>query len=434
MIRSRLVFAAWAIFLATPLHAQSPLRLTLEDAIRRGLQASHRLAEISAHHEAAEAIELLRKSDSMPHSVLAAGYMRTNHVDVFRGFGGAVVWPDVPDNYHSRVDFEWPIFTGGRVPALERAAAADANAVGQDLEAARADLKLEITRAYWAVITARAAVDAVSQALSRSQSHLADVRNLLSVGLVPPSDVLTGESQQSRQQELLIAAENAAETSLLDLRRLVGLQPDEPVELVARIETPAVPSEPVAALVASARANRPERKALELRITGFGDRVTAAQAGRLPTVVTVGGYDMARPNPKIFPREAAWKPSWDASVNLNWSLFDGGRTRAEVAEASANQRAAEERLKDFDTIINLEVRQRRLDLASAQASIQAAEDGVRSATEARRVLAERFSAGVATNTDVLDAQAALLQAELDRTRALADAQLAAARLERALGR
>jgi outer membrane protein TolC len=41
---------------------------------------------------------------------------------------------------------------------------------------------------------------------------------------------------------------------------------------------------------------------------------------------------------------------------------------------------------------------------------------------------------VATNTDVLDAQVALLQAELDRTRAQANAQLAAARLARALGR
>lgn len=74
------------------------------------------------------------------------------------------------------------------------------------------------------------------------------------------------------------------------------------------------------------------------------------------------------------------------------------------------------------------------DLNSAQASIEAAQSGVRAATEARRVLAERFSAGVATNTDVLNAQVALLQADLDLTRALATAQLAAARLDRALGR
>jgi outer membrane protein TolC len=59
---------------------------------------------------------------------------------------------------------------------------------------------------------------------------------------------------------------------------------------------------------------------------------------------------------------------------------------------------------------------------------------VRAAAEARRVLAERFAAGVATNTDVLTAQVTLLQAELDRTRAVANAQLASARLERALGR
>ncbi|RPI53116.1 MAG: TolC family protein, partial [Acidobacteria bacterium] len=70
----------------------------------------------------------------------------------------------------------------------------------------------------------------------------------------------------------------------------------------------------------------------------------------------------------------------------------------------------------------------------ARASVEAAESGVRAATEARRVLEERFSAGVATNTDVLDAQVTLLQAELELTRALANTQLAAARLDRALGR
>jgi outer membrane protein TolC len=59
---------------------------------------------------------------------------------------------------------------------------------------------------------------------------------------------------------------------------------------------------------------------------------------------------------------------------------------------------------------------------------------VRSAAEARRVVSDRYAAGVATSTEVMDAQEALLQAELERTRALASARLAEARLERALGR
>jgi outer membrane protein TolC len=414
--------------------AQTPVRLTLEDAIARGLDHSHRLAELGARRDAAEAVAEQRKAASMPQVAVLAGYSRTNHVDEFGIPGGRVIYPDIPDNVRSRVDLQWPIYTGGRLAALTRAATAEAGAVAQDREAARADLRLEITRAYWAVITARASVDVVTQALGRIGAHLNDVRNQLNVGLVPPSDVLSLEAQQARQQQLLIEAENVADTAAIDLRRLVGLDAGTPFELADRIDTPTAASAEVDALVVAAKTNRAERKALEIRLEGSGERVTAADAGRLPVISTLGGYDVARPNPKIFPREAAWKPSWDLGVNVNWSLFDGGRARAEAAEAAANQKAAEERLKDFDANVDEEVRQRAADLASARAGIGAADTGVRSATEARRVIAERFSAGVATNTDVIDAQVALLQAELDRTRALANVKLAEARLNRALGR
>jgi outer membrane protein TolC len=152
-----------------------------------------------------------------------------------------------------------------------------------------------------------------------------------------------------------------------------------------------------------------------------------------PTIAVAGGFDYGRPNPRIFPRQEAWKESWDAGINLKWPLLDGGRTRAEAAEAAANSRASQERLADFDATLAVELRQRGSELESSQAAIEAAGDAVRSATEARRVVGERFTAGVATSTDVLDAQVALLQAELDRTQAIANARLARARLERALG-
>jgi outer membrane protein TolC len=73
------------------------------------------------------------------------------------------------------------------------------------------------------------------------------------------------------------------------------------------------------------------------------------------------------------------------------------------------------------------------ELESARAAIAPAVDGTRSAAEARRVVADRFAAGVATTTDVLDAQVVLLQAELDYPRALAAVRLAQARLDRVLG-
>jgi outer membrane protein TolC len=223
------------------------------------------------------------------------------------------------------------------------------------------------------------------------------------------------------------ATRNAAHA---DLRRLIGLDTPDPIEPVGALDTsgaldPATPD--------SGRFVRPERRALEDRAEAAQARSAAARASRRPQFGVNAGYDYARPNPRIFPRNGAWADSWDISLNGTWTVWDGGRRRAEEAEATAAARAAQARVGDFDRQVTLEITQRRLDVESSRAAIATAGDGVRSAMEAHRVVRERFAAGVATSTDVLDAETALLQAELDRTRALANARIADARLLRALG-
>jgi len=84
-------------------------------------------------------------------------------------------------------------------------------------------------------------------------------------------------------------------------------------------------------------------------------------------------------------------------------------------------------------MVSLEVRQRVLDMDSGRAALAASAEAVAAAAEARRVVEERFRAGVATSTDVLDAQLALLEAELEGTRLAATLRLAEARLMRAVG-
>jgi outer membrane protein TolC len=190
----------------------------------------------------------------------------------------------------------------------------------------------------------------------------------------------------------------------------------------------------IESLARSAVQQRSERQAIVERITASEERGTAAAAGGKPSIALTGGVDYANPNPHIFPRQDLWRESWDVTVNVTWPLWDAGRSRAEIAEAAAATLALRERLADVEELIALDVRQRQLDINSAIAAIAAAGDAVQSAQEARRVVAERFRVGVATSTEVLDAQVALLQAELDRTRSVASLHLAEARLERALGR
>ncbi|HVC20913.1 MAG TPA: TolC family protein [Vicinamibacterales bacterium] len=428
-----LVAAASPAAPATP----PPVTLTLDEAIARGLAASHGLAALDATQAAAVSAAAGQAAARKPLVSLQAGYQRTSHVDAFGlsvpGRGFQVIYPDIPDNYLTRLDVQWPIYSGGRVSALERAARAEAGASGDDVATAREDLRLAITRAFWALVTARDAVQVVAQAHRRMEAHLKDVRNQFAVGLLPPNDVSAAEAQEARQRMLLIQAGNQRDVAAAALRQLLGLAPDTPVELQASLAPPPSPG-PAAALVATALRHRPERQALVQQVKAAEAREAAAGAGHRPTVAVSGGVDYARPNPRIFPRALAWNESWDVGVNVSWPLWDAGRTGASVAQASAGVRAAEQRLAEFDSILDADVRERALAVDSSRAAITAADEAVRSAADARRVVEHRFKAGVATSTDVLDAQAALLQAELDRTEAIADARLAQAQLERVIGR
>jgi outer membrane protein TolC len=295
-------------------------------------------------------------------------------------------------------------------------------------------LRLEVTRGYWALVTARAAERVLTRSLAGLDAHVADLRVRLEQGLIPPNEVLSAQAQRSRQNLLAIETANAAAIAEADLQALLGIDPGTRIEIAATLAAPASGAPPAADLVAAAQRQRPEHAALERRTDAARERERAAASASRPTLAVSSGFDVARPNPHIFPRQGAWRDSWDASINLTWPIWDGGRRTAAVAEAAAQVSAAGARLREFDRLVASEVRRRLVEADSSRAAIAAAEDGVVSAAEARRVVGERYNAGVATSTDVLDAEVALLQAELDRTRALAAARLADANLERALGR
>ena len=414
------------------------VRLTVDEAQTRALAASHRLAEARAREAAAKASIDVRRSADMPTVSAVAGYTRTNHVLEFSVPSPTgvprVLYPDVPDNYHSRLDLQWPIYSGGQTNALERAAQAEATAAGADVSVAQSDLRFEVARAFWAVVTARASVDVLEQGIARSQAHVADVKQRFDAGLVPPNEIASAEAQESRARMLAIEARNQRDVTSAELTRLVGLEPGQVVEPIGSLDSPGQGAIAVDPLIAQARESRQERRALESRVDAADQLRNAAAAGRRPTIAIAGGVDYARPNPKIFPRADRWDDSWDAGVNVRWSLWDGGRTAANVAQAAGGVEAARQRLAEFDSVLPVEVRQRALDVESGRAAIAAAAEAVRAAAEARRVVSERYRAGVIPQIEVQDAEFALLQTELDRTRAMANLRVSEARLARAIGR
>jgi outer membrane protein TolC len=433
------------VALAQPARAQStlaPLSLTLEDAIRRGVAEAPKLAEARARVNAAEATIDARAADGKPSVTERVGYLRTNHVPPFgihQPDGSFfAIFPDVPSNYDFRSEMTVPILTSGRTTSAVDGARDDARAAGADAIVAEQDVRLDVTRAYWALVTARANVTVLDETLQRMDSWVGDVRARVDTGILPPSDLLSAQSQRARQNVLLIQARTAASVAEIDLNRLIGEPLDRAIQTATPVDQPLPAADQAVqqsldALVGRARDSRAERAGLLDRQASWQASADVAQASTRPLVSGVAAVEPSRPNSRFVPRVDEWNTSWDLGVNFIWPLWDGGRARGTRASALAQADAVGHRLEDFDAQVAVEVRQRVLDLQANRAALAASDEAVAAATEARRVLGERFNAGVATATDVLDAQIALLVAELERTQTAANLRLSEARLLRAMG-
>jgi outer membrane protein TolC len=426
---------------AIPAHAQG-LPLTLEDAIARGLAQAPRLAEARARESASQAAVAARESLRLPSVTASAGVLRTNHVEEFGvpQAGGTVriLFPDIPTNYRARAEAGVPIYTSGRVEALVASAEGDARAAAAETRGVTQDLTLDIVRAYWAVVTAGESVAVLERTQQRMDAWVGDVGSRVDAGVLPPNDLLSAQAQRARQAVQLIQARNAASAARMDLARLIGVGLDQPLSLTTPVDRPlpaaaAVVGADPSALAARARESRPERAALLERQSALRASATAASASLKPQVSGVAAIEPARPNARFVPRADEWRTAWDLGVNVSWPLFDGGRARADRAAALAQSDAVASRVVEFDALVDVDVRQRLLDLESGRAALDASAEALAAATEARRVIEERFAAGVATATDVLDAQIAVLDVELERTRLAAALRLAEARLLRTVG-
>ena len=426
--------AAWA---QTP-----PVTLSLEDAVARGRAAAPRVAEAKARRDAADATVTSREALKLPILNVSAAYQRTNHVDPYAitlpVVGKMTIFDDLPNIYRGRTDASMPLYTSGRTDALINAATLDRKAADADTRTAEADVSLDVARAYWTLVTARESARVVEQGLVRINAYVSDVKSRVDAGFLPPNDLLSAQSQRARQNVALIQAKNAAAVAEADLCRLVGVDLETPIVtssplMASQPSVAPLTSMPMKALAEQARGSRSERDALTIRADSARETGAASAAALKPQIGVAAGFEESRPNARIVPRVNEWRSSWEAGVSVSWQLFDGGKSKADRAAATAQAVALERRRDDFDAMLGVELRQRRLDVESGRAALEASAEAVAASTEARRVVEERFKAGVATSTDVLDAQTSLLEAELERTRLAATLRLNEARLLRAAG-
>lgn len=407
---------------------------TLTEAWQLALAHDPVLAAASAERAAAEANERAARGARWPSVEASTTYARLGQspaLEVATVQGASV--QSVPlfrDNQYlsGSVQLRLPLYTGGQITAgIDAARSASAGA--SELEgAAGATLRLNVAEAYVGVLRARRALAAQLSSVESLTAHVDDVQHLVSGESVPVSDLLAARVALANAEQARVRAANAVDMEQAAYNRLLG----EPLERVPQLDEhvpvdAALATEPVERLVRSALAARGELKGLAAQADTLAAQSRAELAKALPQLALVGNY-LYLDNQFLDRQDVT-----AVGIGFTWSLFDGGQARNRADALKSASRAQQRRLEDLRAQIALEVRASWLGVQEAQARLKASEEAVAQAEENLRMSRELYGAGLATNTQVLDAVALRVGAVGNRDNAQLDESLARLKLARAVG-
>ena len=451
--------------------APEPVRLTLEGAIARALRSGNEVRIAEAGVRQAEGQVTQAWASALPEIRANVTYQRT-FASVFQGLGSGIPTfapndtlpladrvsyleknaPNAafaglggmfsstgfgsPDSYVATLTFSQTLFQGGKVGAGIRGARAYEQAAHAQLDETRRDVTYRVTQAYLNALYAARIVDITeaSQVQVNEQLHRVSLNH--QVGSSADYDLLRAQVEAANQEPLVIAARNSRDIALLEVRRLVNLPADQPIELVsAMLQTPAdsLPRVDLAALELDVT-GRAAIEAAQANVAFRREAVHVYHGDYYPSIKLVSSFGgQAFPASGFPSRLSDFHEDWTASLVLSVPLFDGLRTNGAVLQAEADLSRAEAQLAQTREAVAIEIEQARAEIVRAQALVAARHVTVGQAERAQHLASVRYSNGIATALEVSDARLALQQASVNEAQATRDYLLAIASLERALG-
>ena len=418
---------------AAPGRAEPPAgRLSLEQAIQKALAHSPNLASVREDRTAAG----LQRHESQTYFLpsLSTSYSWQRDQDA----KGNNSQPSGPSGAGSENTYAWsttltqPLFTGFRLSSAFRLADLGVDLAETQVRLAVLDVSLAVKEAFFDYLRAQKNEEVAQQALTRLTSHLKVAEEYHDVGNIPVNDVLKVRVQLAEAQQQAVYANNTTNMARSRLNTLLGLPVRGPLEVEDILGFHEVPVTYEQAL-AAARTRRPELKALDLRLSQADQSIINAQSYYFPQLSLQGAYTFTNEKPEMGDSDIYDPSGWHVITRLDWSLWEWGRTSSQVGQRRAQKRRVENARREAEEQVDLQVQQYHLALQDSSKNIATAKAAIISASENFRITLERFKEQMATNTEVLDAQTLLTQANNNYFNALASYNLAEARLLRTMG-
>ncbi len=329
------------------------------------------------------------------------------------------------------VDIVQPLFTGFQLESNYKASKAGVKISKCSLEKARLDLTRDVRVAYVQTLLAKKLVQVAHDNVTSLEVQKKNAEANYQQGVAAKNDVLKADVALADAVQRQRRTEKQLTILRATLNQYLGLALDTKLDLAPVKETNS-PIPQLDRLYEMALAKRPEYLSLKESIKQAQYYKTAALGGYYPHVSAFAEYyregqDFAgTDNPYTNSNNAA------VGVNVNWNLFEGGKTRASVLEWDHRLKGLEERSTDLLQKIDLQIEDALKQLEVAKANIGTSRKALEQARENERITTLQYKEQVAIFLDVLNSEVFLAQSRANFYQSVYGYEIAKAELERAI--
>jgi outer membrane protein TolC len=414
--------------------AEPPPTLTLRDALRLAWKANPTL-KVSRLQSLIASEEVVRaRSGFLPTFQAQGGHtIFDNETQTKIPAGalpgapaGTVSFPTTNRNFwSSKFYLEQTIFDFWGTPSRYQAAVLGKSASLLDTAKTRDDLFLNVSKGYFSTLRAQKLEIVAQQEVVDLQAHLKIARDQYEFGVVTYNDVLQAEVSLADAEQRLIVAKNDTINIRSALNKVLAL----PVAALTVLKDEKLETRPWGLEEATNAAlwQRSDLKATTERITQQEKVVTQTKSQFFPRFYTQAGMTYQQNQFLLHDTQ------WFGIFAMQWTLFSGLDTKAQVSQAKLKVNQLREQRKDLDDQVRLDVQNAYLRVRETADRIRVTEKAVTQAEENLRLNEERYKEQVGTATDVIDAQTLLTRTRVNYWTALYDHQMAKAELLWAMG-
>jgi outer membrane protein len=417
------------LLLLTASASAEPRSLTLSGAIDLALKQNPDIAIAEQNRIAADQRESNVKSKRLPSlGVVAALNEYTKPYDLAFGTLGTFELHKQLTSY-TTVSVTQPLTGFAYLSELVGAANHESAAVAAEYDKARLDAAYSTADAYVRALEAHASADVSARLVQDIDADLQRAQKLRAADTLTNVDVLRLQSAKAAAEQTAVRTDTASTSAIAKLAVTIGLHDGEVVGITDDLP----PQPPGLAMSLDQAINRavsarPELRAAAERVASSADVATSKWEQYVPSINAVGAWVHTTGLEPFQPANEEY-----IGLQVNWKVWDWGGFRNEYKEAVAHENAARISASYLADHVKLEVRTKWLDAQAFFKNLASAQTQLQSAEEAYRLQKVKFESGVATTTDVLDAESDVARARLQSALARYDYYLALIGLARSVG-